>query len=308
MRLSIITPTIDNAVYIDEAIAGPLAARRAELEHIVVHDGSSEYISRVALKYPHLKILRGPGQGPTPAIAAGLAAATGDFIGYVSSDDRLIAAAIDAFCKCAEEQPQVRIWTGGARVFLQLPDQRELTVRLLTSPETTVASLANVMDDMPLVNARFFHRSVYAELGNLDLRFPESSDREFMIRVAMSGIPEAFFGAILSEQRHHENSRTIHSRRGVVPPYLFEHVRIADMWLSRPDTPAPAKRLFRRWRARETLRLTTAQLRAGLIGPALTTLSLQSLRDPLLPLWAPSSLAAWRRRRRNGIPKPEAGI
>jgi glycosyltransferase involved in cell wall biosynthesis len=304
MRLSIITPTIDSAVYIDEAIAGPLAVTRAELEHIVVHDGSPEYASRLAAKYPHLKILAGPGKGPTPAIAAGLAAATGDFIGYVSSDDRLIASAIDTFCKRAQERPQIRIWTGGARIFLHGPDDREFTVRLLTSPETTVASLANVLDDMPLVNARFIHRSVYAQLGNLDLRFPESSDREFMIRVAMSHIPEAFFDAVVSEQRQHESSRTIHNKRSVVPPYLSEHLRIAEMWLSREDAPVGARRFFRRWRARETLRLAVAQLRAGFIGLAMTTVLRESLRDPLFPVWAPSSLAAWRRRRRNGMARP----
>jgi glycosyltransferase involved in cell wall biosynthesis len=298
MRLSIITPTIDSAVFIDEAVASVLSAKKTEIEHIIVHDGSKEYTAALAAKYPHLKILTGPGSGATPAVAVGNAAASGDFIGYLSSDDRLRGPAIDVLSRAIHDRPAVRIWTGGTRIFRHGEDGREKTTRVLMSPKLTVASLSNVLDDLPLITARFIHRSVYAELGNLDPRFPISSDREFMVRVAMAGIADAPFDTIVSELRQHEGSRTMNRTGFVVMAYLAEHLQIADMWLSRPDIPFRAKHLFRRWRSREVLRLAVAQARAGLREQALATLWQETLHDPLLPIWAPSSILAWRRRRR----------
>jgi hypothetical protein len=175
-----------------------------------------------------------------------------------------------------------------------------VTIREVRSPAATAATLPNLLDDLPLFTARFIHRSVYAELGNLDLQYPESSDREFLVRVAMAGVAEAPLGAMVSELRQHEESHTMHGARGRVPPYLREHLRLAEAWLDRGDIPPPAARLFRNWRAREYLRLIVFQLRARQWQSAMASIGEAWKADPLWGgLRATTTLAAWLRRRRS---------
>ena len=299
MRLSIVTPTIDRSSFIEEALASVTRKGEDELEHIIVHDGGRGFTDALAARHPHLKILEGTHSGPTAAIAQGIAAATGDFIFYLSSDDRLAAGALDALRRAARARPDVRIWTGGTRIFRAGPAGTEVTIRALSSPAATAATLPNLLDDLPLFTARFIHRSVYAELGNLDLQFPESSDREFLVRAAMAGVREAPLGATVSELRQHAASHTMHGARGRVPPYLREHLRLAEAWLDRRDIPPPAARLFRNWRAREYLRLIVFQLRARQWRGAMASVGEALRADPLWGLRATTTLAAWLRRRRS---------
>jgi hypothetical protein len=299
MRISIITPTNDEASFVDEAIASVPCWPAGEVEHIVVHDGREAFAAALQARHPSLKILKGPGRGPTPAIVQGFAAATGDFLIELNSDDRLTKDAFDALQKSAAAKPDIRLWTGGTRIFRTEANGREVALRTIRSPHVTSVTLANLFDDLPLVNARFIHRSVFAEIGNMDPRFPESCDREFMIRAAVAGVGDAPLGIIVSELREHAGSHTMHRSRGAIPPYLKEHLRVADMWLSRSDLSAANRRAFRNWRAREALRLLVYELRAGSWREAAQDFAAAVTLDPAWGLRIATTPSAWRRRRRS---------
>lgn len=89
MRISIVTLTLDSPQFVDETIASINAAGPFELEHIVVHDGDDAFIRDLENRYPTIKILKGEGGGATLAAAHAVEAATGDFILFLHSDDRL---------------------------------------------------------------------------------------------------------------------------------------------------------------------------------------------------------------------------
>ncbi len=298
MRISIFTPTIDaSAAYIDEAIRSVERPAGIEIEHIVVHDGSRAFTDALLARYPQLKILAGPGAGPTPAIRLGYAAATGDFVVELNSDDRLVPGSLARLVERARARPDIRIWTGGVRIFETDSDGAEKTVRLVAGHEMTKLSFGNVLDDLPLCNSRFFHRSVLAELGGINLDFPESSDRELVLHALMAQVPEAYLGMTVAELRVHEGSHTLHRAANSIPPYIAEHIRMADLWLAR-STTAAARAQLRSWRARETLRLAVFTWQAGKRREA-TVLAMSAIRrDPAWPLRALSAFAARRRRRR----------
>lgn len=299
MRVSIVTPTIDSAVFLDEAVASVQNQHYDDIEHIVVHDGSDGFIVRLRSRHPHLKVLRGEGNGATAAAKLGLDAATGEFIFWLNSDDRIVPGSIACLLRYAAKKPSIRIWTGGARVFKAASDGTDKTVRLVTGRAMTAMNLGNVLDDLPLVTSRFIHRSVIAEIGNFDPTFSESSDREFMLRAVIDRIPEDYLGMVISELRMHEGSRTIHRKKNWVPPYLAEHLRLADSWLTRPDLPPGVVRSLRNWRAREALRLVLYQLRAGQRQQAMRSLWAAASGDLLWSFRATTVLAAWWRRHRS---------
>ena len=260
MRISIITLTLDSPRYFDEAFGSIERVDNVELEHIVVHDGDETFIDGLRQRCPAIKILQGRRAGPTAAAALGVEAATGDFILLLHSDDRLCPGALGRLAAAAAARPHVQIWTGGARIFRTLPDNREVTVRRMMGRDVTRLSLENVCDNIPLLSARFCHRSVFDEIGNFDPKFSESSDREFLLRAAMAGLREASLDVMVSELRLHEGSRTIHNRRDGVPPYLAEHIQIADLLSMRRDIDGQTRRFLQNWRAREKLRLFVSSM------------------------------------------------
>lgn len=299
MRISVVTPTIDSAIFLDEAVASVEQQDYAKIEHIVVHDGSDDFIARLRSRHPHLKVLRGEGNGATAAAKLGIDIATGEFILWLNSDDRIVPGSIACLLRCAAKKPSIRIWTGGTRIFKAASDGADKVVRLVTGRAMTAMNLGNVLDDLPLVTSRFIHRSVIAEIGNFDPTFSESSDREFMLRAVIARIPEDYLGVVVSELRMHEGSRTIHRRKNWMPPYLAEHSRLADLWLGRSDLPPSVVRSLRNWRAREILRTVLYQLRAGQRQQAMRSLCAAASGDPLWLLRATTVLAAWWRRHRS---------
>lgn len=298
MRISIITLAVDSSSYLDEALDSVERRGPFELEHIVVHDGSDSFAQRLALKYSHIKVLRGGAAGATAAAALGVQAATGEFILFLHSDDRLCPGVLARLANLANAQPDVKIWTGGAQIFCTLLDGRELVVRRIVGEDMTRLSLENICDDMPILSARFVHRSVFSKIGNFDSRFSESSDREFLLRAAIAGIPEGALDVVVSEMRMHQRSRTIHFRDGWVPPYFEEHHQIADMWLARMGIAGRARRFLRSWRARETVRLIIYQCRAGRWKEAAFAFFNRGLAEPLWVFRALTILAVYRRRHR----------
>lgn len=299
MRLSIITPTIDSAIFLDEAVASVERDAGAEIEHIVVHDGSDEFVEALKARSPWLTILRGPGAGPTAAVRRGIEAATGEFVLWFNSDDKLLPGTIACLAAHARERPQILIWTGGTRIVQYSPGTASTIIRTIIDPSSTALTLANVLDDLPLLTSRFCHRSVFARIGNVDAAFSFSSDREFMVRAALAGIEDTPLRMITTELRMHEGSLTINRRERWVPPYLREHLRLAATWLDRGDIPPQAARLFRNWRAREYLRLIVFQLRAREWRGAAASLGEACASDPLWGLRATTTLAAWLKRRRS---------
>ncbi|HVJ42135.1 MAG TPA: glycosyltransferase family 2 protein [Dongiaceae bacterium] len=91
--LSIIIPSYNVAPYIEAAILSALDQTFTDLEVIVVNDGSTDetpaVIARVAADRadPRLRIINRVNGGLSAARNTGIAAARGDFIGFLDSDD-----------------------------------------------------------------------------------------------------------------------------------------------------------------------------------------------------------------------------
>ncbi len=296
--LTIITPTIDAAHYIDHAIDSVPRDEHDRIEHIVVHDGAAAFTERLSRKYPWLLVMPGPGRGATAAVAAAIERASGDFIFHLNSDDRMLEGSIAALLRAASGRPDVEVWTGGTRIFESDPKGGERTLRVLDHPDVTALTLSNVLDDLPLITARFVRKSVYGHVGALNEQFSACSDREFSIRMVLSGVCEAPLGVRVSELRRHDASSTIRASGRWVPPYLREHIELAQRQLSQRDLAPDLRSIFRDWHARETLRKVYYELRAGQFAAAARTMGSGLSRDPQWP-WRSGSLISrlWLRRR-----------
>jgi glycosyltransferase involved in cell wall biosynthesis len=121
-RISLITPSFQQAAYLGECLGSIHAQGYAQLEHIVVdggsEDGSAELIGSYADRIAWWCSERDHGQ--SHAINKGLAHATGAVFGWLNSDDVLLPGALQAVGEAFAADPDLVVF-GGRRQF-RMPD------------------------------------------------------------------------------------------------------------------------------------------------------------------------------------------
>src|SRR5581483_2193431 len=118
-RISVITPCMNAARYLAEAIESVLREAREDVEHIVVDGGSTDDTLKVIARYPHLKVIGGPDQGIYDALNKGLALARGAIVGILNADDRYASGAFAAIDDAFRDESTMGVL--GQAVFFRDP-------------------------------------------------------------------------------------------------------------------------------------------------------------------------------------------
>jgi len=87
MKISIITPSLNSAKYLQAAIDSVLLQDYRNFEHIIVDGGSTDDTLVILKKNPHLKWVSEKDGGQADAMNKGFRMSTGDIIGYLNADD-----------------------------------------------------------------------------------------------------------------------------------------------------------------------------------------------------------------------------
>jgi glycosyltransferase involved in cell wall biosynthesis len=93
-RISIVTPSFNQARYIGATIESVMAQDYPNLEHTVIDGGSSDDTLEILARYPHLTVVSEPDRGHADAINKGFRLATGEIRGFLNSDDTLLPGAL----------------------------------------------------------------------------------------------------------------------------------------------------------------------------------------------------------------------
>ena len=108
--ISVIIPSYNTSAYIREAIDSVLAQDCPDLDLIVVDDGSTDGTVDVVRSYgERLRLLTQRNEGAAAARNAGLAAASGEYIAFLDSDDVWLPGKLAAQIRHLEANPQVGI-------------------------------------------------------------------------------------------------------------------------------------------------------------------------------------------------------
>jgi len=115
--ISIVTPSFNQAAFLNEALLSVRQQDYSCLEHIVVDGGSSDDSTEI-LKghsetpgWEHLQWVSEPDRGQSDALNKGFARARGEIIGWLNSDDRYRPNCFTAVAK-AFQDPDVDIVYG----------------------------------------------------------------------------------------------------------------------------------------------------------------------------------------------------
>lgn len=209
-RITLITPSFQQAQYLEECLESVHSQGYLELEHIVVDggssDGSREIIERYADKLAWW--CSEPDGGQSAAINKGLEHATGQVFGWLNSDDILMPGALQHVGRWFTEAPEA--WAHRGRL--------ELTEGCITQefPRGVVPHDEHSLYHDPLVlqQSTFFRMDAVRALGGVEAGLHHVMDLELqwqlLFREGEAGLVS--HEPILAVFRQHAASKTAKHR------------------------------------------------------------------------------------------------
>ncbi len=211
MKISIITACLNREEFIGAAIESVLAQNYPEFEHWIIDGGSSDGTLEILKRYPHLNVLSEPDRGVYDAWNKGIDRASGDVVSILNSDDVYAPGALHSCARIIAASPSVPMVSGGCQIFRMSRQGTEVEMHRYRDPKRYRLSLRNATVGLPIINSRFFRRSLFNRIGRFDLSYTVVSDREFLIRAALSGIQDVSTPDILYRYCWHAGSLTMNA-------------------------------------------------------------------------------------------------
>ena len=193
--VSIVTPTLNCARTIGAAID---SVRRqthdVAVEHIVVDGGSTDGTREIVSSRAGAVLVAGGEGNLYDALNKGIALARGRVIGLLNGDDAYRPGALAAALAAFSERPRAKIVCGRA----EIADPHGQVTAVHVPPAGARLDPLDLVRGVPIINARFFRREAFAEIGAFDIRYSVAADLDWLLRAAASGmevstIPQALY-------------------------------------------------------------------------------------------------------------------
>lgn len=181
--VSIITPSYNQARYLEQTICSVLGQDHPRIEYIVMdgasNDGSVEIIKEYADRLAYWESVEDNGQAD--AINKGFARTSGEIVAWLNSDDYYLPGTISAAVKVFEENPDVVLVYGDMLAV----DENGQTFNTLTYKQLTFEDLLCFqIIGQPAV---FMRRSALQQTSGLDPTFHYLLDHLLWIQIAKRG-------------------------------------------------------------------------------------------------------------------------
>ncbi|MHC1791858.1 glycosyltransferase [Solidesulfovibrio sp.] len=112
-RFSVVTPSFQQARYIEDTIMAVLLQGEDDFEHIVMDGGSTDGTAALLAEYPHLDWTSEKDRGQTHALNKALKRARGDIVAWINSDDFHTPGAFARITEAFANQADAMLILGG---------------------------------------------------------------------------------------------------------------------------------------------------------------------------------------------------
>jgi glycosyltransferase involved in cell wall biosynthesis len=217
MKVSVVTPSFNQAQFIERTLKSVSTQDGAQIEHYVCDGGSSDGTVDVLRRWkPEVRWVSEKDKGQADAVNKGIAATDGDIIGWLNSDDVYYPGAIERVVAYFTEHPDVDVVYG-------LADHIDVDDRPFEAYPTEPWDGERLKETCFLCQpAVFFRRRVVSSHGALDQRLQYCMDYEYWLRLAGAGARFGFLQEKLAGSRMYAANKTLGARRAV-------HAEINDM-------------------------------------------------------------------------------
>lgn len=178
--VSIVTPSLNSGLFIEQAITSVLGQDYPEVEHIVADGGSSDRTPEVLARYPHLRVVSGPDTGQTDALIKGFRLAQGDVLAWLNADDFYYPGAIATAVSTLETTAASLVY-GGCDVVDESGAILETREPLPWDFQRELEWGSKIMQP-----AAFFTRQAYERCGGLDEGISLAMDYDLWLKLGRS--------------------------------------------------------------------------------------------------------------------------
>jgi glycosyltransferase involved in cell wall biosynthesis len=233
--VSIVTPSLNQARYLREAIESVRAQTHAPIEHIVIDGGSSDGTLAILGEYDNIRWVSEPDRGQSHALNKGFALASGEYLGWLNADDAYERDAVAAGVKALQASGAALVYADVMRV----DDDGINPRRIRSRPEFDLWTELNLGCGI-YSPAVFFTRDAFDAAGALDETLHLTMDYDLWLRIGKR-FPIKHVDAVWAVQRLHDEAKTIrryddfwperlavsrrHGGRLVSPMLITRHVR-----------------------------------------------------------------------------------
>jgi glycosyltransferase involved in cell wall biosynthesis len=202
--VSIVTPSLNQARFIEDAIKSVREQDYRRIEHIVVDGGSTDGTLEILQRYPDLQWTSEPDRGQADAIRKGLERAAGSILAWLNADDLYLPGAVATGVHALRASGAGLVYGGWRQI-----DERGKTIKDVTPRPYDYSELLEVRN-LIAQPTTFFTREAYDVVGGIDRSYEYAMDYELWLRLG-ARFPVHRVDATLAAFRFHAGSKTVAS-------------------------------------------------------------------------------------------------
>ena len=229
-QISIVTPSYNQAEFLEETIVSVLSQDYPNLEYIIIDGGSTDGSVDIIRKYENRLAywVSERDQGQTHAIQKGFDRSTGEVLGWLNSDDTYQPGALLAVGAAFAHQPEAGVVYGNANLI----DANGRFMRELRSVKYHPLALSVAMNIHQA--STFWRRSLFDGVGGMNMEYQFGGmDYELFLRFAKAKAHFVFIRRTLSNFRQHPTSKCV-AHTDLVDAYGMRALRQEYPLLSLP--------------------------------------------------------------------------
>ena len=203
-RITIITPSFQQAEFLDQTIESVLSQNIEDLEYLIADGGSSDGSVDIIRRHENRLTwwISEKDSGQSDAVNKGLQHATGDIIGWINSDDYFLPGTLSFVQEYFASHPEIGLIFGD----LLAVDENSKPINLIRYGSWELADLLRFeVIGQPSV---FFRRSLLDQSGLLDTSFDLLMDLQFWLKIA-SFTRVKYVAKTLAAARYHSKAKNM---------------------------------------------------------------------------------------------------
>jgi len=204
-KISIATPSLNSAAFIDRTINSVMSQGYQNIEYVVQDGGSSDSTVDMLKKWSGFNVqwTSGHDKGQANAINLAFRKTTGEIMGYLNADDFLLSGSLHYIAKYFADHPKVDI-IYGHRIVVDEFD-REVGRWIIPPHSNDILSWADYIPQETL----FWRRRIWKCVGeNLDETFEFALDWDLILRFRETGAKFVRLPRFLGAFRVHSQQKT----------------------------------------------------------------------------------------------------
>ena len=224
--VSIVTPSFNQARYLESTICSVLNQDYPNIEYILVDGGSTDESAEIIRRYSNRLAwwVSEKDRGQTDAINKGFARANGKILAWLNSDDTYEINAVREAVAFLQNRPEVGLVYGDTNFI----DENGCMIGHFPASQTDYRRLRRGYVHIPQQSA-FWRADLWSKVGPLDPSFYFAMDYDLWVRLAALA-PVVYYPRHWANFRLHTQGKTIAADDRCWPEMLQVHYRDGGSW------------------------------------------------------------------------------